>query len=71
MKLKIERKFVDKNTKAIYAAGDVIEFTDDRAAEILADGRKLASVAEDDTKATEEKPAKKRAAKKPAKKSKE
>lgn len=69
MKLKIERKFVDKNTKAIYAAGDIVIFADDRAAEILADRRGLASVAPEDAE-PEEKP-KKRATKKPAKKSKE
>ena len=73
MKLKIEHRFLDKNTKQIYTPGEVIEFTDDRAAEILADERKLASVADDTAAAddTEEKPVKKRAAKKPAKKAKE
>lgn len=72
MKLKIEHRFLDKNTKQIYTPGEVIEFTDGRAAEILADVRKLASVADDaqaeETPAeTAEKPAKKRATKKPAK----
>lgn len=70
MKLKIEHRFLDKNTKQIYTPGEVIEFTDDRAAEILADKRGLASVAPEDAE-PEEKPAKKRAAKKPAKKTKE
>lgn len=70
MKLKIEHRFMDKNTKAIYTPGEVIEFDNARAHEILADVRGLASVAPDDTE-PEEKPVKKRATKKPAKKTKE
>lgn len=70
MKLLIEHRFLDKNTKQIYKPGEVIEFDNARAHEILADVRGLASVAPEDTE-PEEKPAKKRVAKKPAKKSKE
>jgi hypothetical protein len=69
MELKIEKRFRDKHTKEIYEPGNIVEFTDTRAGEILADRRGLASVAADDAE-PEEKP-KKRAAKKPAKKSKE
>ena len=69
MKLLIEHKFRDKNTKQIYTPGEIIEFDNARVHEILADKRGLASVAPEDAE-PEEKP-KKRAAKKPAKKSKE
>ncbi len=61
MKIKIEHAFMDKHTKRVYAAGDVVEFADERAKEILADDRKLASVFEENTKTEEaEKPVKRR-----------
>ena len=41
MKLTILRQFQDKNTAEVYQAGDVKEFEDARAEELLADPRKL------------------------------
>lgn len=41
MKLKIKIGFRDKYTGERYETGDVVEFSDDRAAELLADKRKL------------------------------
>lgn len=43
MKLKIEKEFVDKITNAKYKVGDVVEFEDDRAKELVSDFRKLVS----------------------------
>lgn len=43
MKLKIEKEFNDKYTGETYVKGDVVEFEDSRAEEILADDRELAS----------------------------
>jgi hypothetical protein len=41
MKLTILRQFQDKNTAEVYKAGDVKEFEDARAEELLADPRGL------------------------------
>lgn len=41
MKLAILRQFQDKHTAEIYKVGDVKEFEDARAEELLADPRKL------------------------------
>ena len=41
MKLKILKQFRDKNTADIYNVGEVKEFEDARAEELLADPRKL------------------------------
>lgn len=46
MKLKIEKKFVDKNTGELYRVGDVVEFSKARGDELLADTRNLVSLAE-------------------------
>lgn len=43
--LKVNRKFKDKYNGTIYAEGELIEFEDDRAAELLADPRGLAEEA--------------------------
>lgn len=60
MKLKIERRFVDKYTKEVYEAGTVQEFKAERAAELLADNRGLVSGIPEET-AEEVKPAEKEA----------
>lgn len=41
MKLAILRQFQDKHTAEVYKTGDVKEFEDARAEELLADPRKL------------------------------
>lgn len=41
MKLVILKEFKDKNTAEVYQAGDVKEFEDARAEELLADPREL------------------------------
>lgn len=41
MKLKIVKEFKDKYTGEKYTPGDVKEFEDERAKEILSDSRKL------------------------------
>ena len=43
MKLLIKREFKDKITGEFYEKDTVVEFTEDRAKEILADKRELAS----------------------------
>ena len=58
MKLLIKRQFRDKITGELYAEGSEVEFTEDRAKEILADKRSLAE------EAKEKKTAKKTATKK-------
>lgn len=45
MKLTILKPFRDKVTGEDYKAGSTVDFTDDRAKEILADRRKLAEKA--------------------------
>ena len=64
MKLKIEIAFKDKYNGKKYAEGDVVEFEDERAKELLTDKRNLVSKvkeeapkSEDETK-TEVKPKK-------------
>lgn len=73
MKLRIEQPFVDKFTGEDYKVGSEVEFEKDRAAELLADTRKLVSAVEEETvepkKPAEEKP-KKAATKKAATKKK-
>ena len=56
MKLQIVKTFIDKETQAKYAAGDVVEFSKARAEELLSDTRGL--VAKIKEEATEEKPKK-------------
>lgn len=51
MKLRIEKPFVDKITEEKYEPGDVKEFEDDRAKEILDDPRHLASKFQEKRKA--------------------
>lgn len=43
MKVRIERTFTDKYTKERREAGSIVEFDDKRAAELLADPRKVVS----------------------------
>lgn len=71
MKVRIERTFVDKYTQERREAGSIVEFDDDRAAELLADPRNVVSEVKEEKgqepKKTEEKPKaapKKKAAKK-------
>lgn len=45
-KLKIEQMFKDKYNGALYEEGEVVEFEQARGEELLADGRKLVSLAE-------------------------
>lgn len=60
MKLKIEKEFTDKYTGKKYKVGDVVEFEDERAKELLSDSRELVSKAKEETeKPAEKKPAKK------------
>lgn len=60
MKLKIEKEFTDKYTGKKYKVGDVIEFEEGRAKELLSDTRELVSkVTEEAEKPAEKKPAKK------------
>lgn len=49
MMLKVLKPFRDKETGAEYSAGDLAEFTEARAAQILNDRRKLAESAEIET----------------------
>lgn len=63
MKLKIEKVFTDKFTSETYAVGDVKDFEDARAKELLKDSRKLVS----EVKEVKE-PVKKAASKKTSKK---
>ncbi len=42
MRIKVLKPFVDKITKDEYKPGDIKEFSDERAREILADHRNLA-----------------------------
>lgn len=71
MKVRIERTFVDKYTQERREAGSIVEFDDDRAAELLADPRNVVSEVKEEKdqepKKPEEKPKaapKKKAAKK-------
>lgn len=41
MRLLIKNVFRDKNTKEVYKVNSVVEFEEDRAKELLADGRNL------------------------------
>ena len=60
MKLKIEKEFTDKYTGKKYKVGDVVEFEEGRAKELLSDTRELVSkVVEETEKPAEKKPAKK------------
>ncbi len=47
MKLRIEQPFQDKYTGEDYQVGSEVEFAKDRAAELLADDRKLVSAVEE------------------------
>lgn len=60
MKLKIEKEFTDKYTGKKYKVGDVVEFEEERAKELLSDSRELVSkVTEEAEKPAEKKPVKK------------
>ena len=56
MKLKVEVKFRDKNNGKLYNVGDVVEFSDERASELLKDSRKLVSKVKEEKKEAEAKP---------------
>lgn len=43
MKVRIERTFIDKHTGERREAGSIVEFDDERAAELLADPRQVVS----------------------------
>ena len=43
MKVRIERDFIDKYTQEMRKAGSIVEFEDERAAELLADPRNVVS----------------------------
>lgn len=69
MKVRIERTFVDKYTQERREAGSIVEFDDDRAAELLADPRNVVSeVKEEKGQEPKKTPAKKPAAKAATKK---
>lgn len=72
MKVKAKTAFVDKYTEKVYAPGDVIECTEERRKELLADSRKLVEAVEEtaEAKAEEKKaeePAEEKAAEDPKK----
>ena len=48
MKVKVERTFIDKYTHDRREAGSIVEVTDERAAELLADPRNVVSKVEED-----------------------
>lgn len=54
MQLKIKKAFKDKFTSALYKVGDVVEFEQARAEELLADNRNLVEAVEEEK---EKKPA--------------
>ena len=43
MKVRIEKDFIDKYTQEMRKAGSIVEFEDERAAELLADPRNVVS----------------------------
>ena len=43
MKVRIEKTFTDKNTGERRESGSIVDFEDERAAELLADPRKVVS----------------------------
>lgn len=55
MQLKIKKVFKDKFTNALYKVGDVVEFEQARAEELLADNRNLVEAVEEEK--AEKKPA--------------
>lgn len=59
MKLKIEKEFKDKFTGKKYKVGSEVEFTDERAKELLSDTRELVSEVEETSEEAPKKPAKK------------
>ena len=58
MKLKVEKKFRDKNTKELYEVGQTIEVDDERAEELLS--HKAGLVSEAKAKKVAKKPTKKK-----------
>lgn len=55
MKLRIEKEFVDKDTNELYKVGDIKEFKEARAKELLADNRSLVSKVKEEVKKTPKK----------------
>lgn len=64
MKVKIEKTFIDKYTEERREAGSIVDFDDDRAAELLADPRHVVSKVDEEEpkkpKATPKKSVKKK-----------
>lgn len=54
MKLKINIEFRDKFTGELYKKDSIVEFSDDRAKELLADKRKLVSEVEEEAPKSED-----------------
>jgi hypothetical protein len=59
MKVRIERTFVDKYTQERREAGSIVEFDDDRAAELLADPRNVVTKIDEEEGQEPKKPAEK------------
>lgn len=53
MKVKIEKTFTDKYTGERREAGSIVDFAEDRAAELLADPREVVSAVKEEEKAVE------------------
>lgn len=47
MKLRIDKKFIDKYTGCEYCEGDILSFNSARGKELLADPRELVSIADE------------------------
>lgn len=63
MKVRIEKTFTDKYTGEKREAGSIVDFEDERAAELLADPRQVVSEVKEKGQEPKKTPAKKPAAK--------
>ena len=68
MKVRIEKTFTDKYTGEKREAGSIVDFKDERAAELLADPRQVVSEVKEKGQEPKKTPAKKPAAKAATKK---
>lgn len=68
MKVRIEKTFTDKYTGEKREAGSIVDFEDERAAELLADPRQVVSEVKEKGQEPKKKPAAKAATKKTSKK---
>lgn len=68
MKVRIEKTFTDKYTGEKRKAGSIVDFEDERAAELLADPRQVVSEVKEKGQEPKKTPAKKPAAKAATKK---